>query len=140
MKTSKESINWYNKSNGLWESNGFPIRFSSSSINETVDFETAKKVVKRFWKKEMNCKRIDLFPYDIKEGSGNRFTWVHYNRKKKGSRQILTINTESGWPNIIHDFGHWIGYYKRHRPHCVDHALIEWRFTNFFFDGKYNEK
>lgn len=137
MKTSKEAIEWYNKSNAIWESNGFPIRFSSNQKNEKVDFNTAKKVIRGFWRKEMKRK----LPYDIREGSGNRNTWVHYNRKRKGSRQTLTINTESGWPNIIHDFGHWMGYRKDlSRPHCVEHALMEWRFTNYVFDGDYVEQ
>lgn len=132
MKTSKEAIGWYNKSNALWESKGFPIRFSSNQKNEMVDFNTAKKVIRGFWRKEMQRK----LPYNIREGSGNRNTWVYYNRG-----EILTINTESGWPNIIHDFSHWMGYRKNlSRPHCVEHAIMEWRFTKYVLDNEYIEK
>lgn len=137
MKTSKEAIEWYNKSNSVWKEKGFPIRFSSNNKNEKVDFNIAKKVIRGFWKKEMKTK----LPYDIREGSGNRFTWVHVNRKNVGTRQILTINIESGWPNIIHDFGHWMGYRKNFlRPHCVEHAIMEWRFTKYVIDGDYIKK
>lgn len=137
MKTSKEAIEWYNKSNSLWKENNFPIRFSSNDKNKQVDFNTVKKVIRGFWRNEMKTK----LPYDIREGSGNRNTWVHYNRKNKGTRQILTINTESGWPNIIHDFGHWMGYRKNlTRPHCVEHAIMEWRFTKYVFNNDYINK
>ena len=137
MKTSIEAIGWYNKSNALWESKGLPIRFSSNHKNEKVDFNTAKIVIRGFWKSEMKSK----LPYDIREGSGNRSTWVHYDRKNKGTRRVLTINTESGWPNIIHDFGHWMGYRKNlSRPHCVEHAIMEWRFTKYVFNNDYIKK
>lgn len=137
MKTSKEAIEWYNKSNSVWKEKNLPIRFSSNDKNEKVDFNTAKIVIRGFWKKEMKSK----LPYDIREGSGNRSTWVHFNRKSVGTRRILTINTESGWPNIIHDFGHWMGYRKNlSRPHCVEHAIMEWRFTKYLLDNNYIER
>jgi hypothetical protein len=129
MKVSKEATYWYEKVNTVWEENGFPIRFSSNNKNEEVDFKTAVKAIKGFWKKEMKTK----FPYDVRESSGNRYTWVRYGD--------LVINTESGWANIIHLFGHWIGHQKKFpRPHCIEHALLEWRFTNYIFDGDYVEK
>ena len=129
MKTSAESMEWYNRSNQLWKDNGFNIRFGYLN-NEKVDFKTAVNCIKRFWRKEMKRK----LPYDIREGSGNRNTWVY--------NFTLTINTESGWSNIVHDFGHYIGNLKLHnqRPHCVDHALLEWRFTKFVFDQGYIQK
>ena len=130
MKVSKEATLWYEKVNTVWKENGFPIRFSRNYKNENVDYAIAVKVLKGFWKKEMKTK----FPYVVREGSGNRYTWVTKNT-------TLTINTQSGWANIIHLFGHWIGYQKKFpRPHCVEHALLEWRFTNYIFDGDYVEK
>jgi hypothetical protein len=129
MITSKEAMEWYERTNTLWTDNGFNIRFSFHN-QETVDYKTAVNCVKRFWRKEFKRK----LPYTIKKGSGNRRTWVR--------RGKLTINPEHGWSNIVHDFGHWMGHRKfpNQRPHCVDHSLLEWRFTKFVFDNGYVEK
>jgi hypothetical protein len=114
----------------LWEDNGFPIRFSSHYKNEKVDFEIAKRVVRTFWKREMG----QNLPYKIREGSGNRRNSVR--------RGILTINTDSGWSNIVHDIGHTIDFrkYPDLRPHSSQHATLEYRFTKLIFDGGYIEK
>lgn len=130
MKTSKESLEWYRRSNAIWEENGFPIRFTSSK-HEKVDFNTVKRVVRSFWKLETGRK----IPYDIREGSGNRNNWVSWQKR------VLTINTERGWANIVHEIGHLLGYAKKlPRPHCAEHATLEWRFTKYVFDGNYIEK
>lgn len=130
MKVSKESSGWYKRSNTIWQDNGFSIRFESRQ-HEKVDFNTAKKLVKSFWKLEMGKK----IPYDIREGSGNRHNWVSW------GNNMLTINTESGWANIVHDLSHLLGYVKKlNRPHCAEHAILEYRFTKYVFDGNYIEK
>ena len=130
MKTSKEALERYQQINTIWKENGFPIRFSSNEKNEKVDFEIAKRVVRTFWKREMG----QNLPYKIREGSGNRRNSVR--------RGILTINTDSGWSNIVHDIGHTIDFrkYPDLRPHSSQHATLEYRFTKLVFDGGYIEK
>ena len=130
MKTSKEALERYQQINTIWKENGFPIRFSSNEKNEKVDFEIAKRVVRTFWKREMG----QNLPYKIREGSGNRRNSVR--------RGILTINTDSGWSNIVHDIGHTIDFrkYPDLRPHSSQHATLEYRFTKLVFDGGYREK
>jgi len=131
MKVSQESSEWYKRSNTIWEDNGFPIRFTTKTKHEKIDFNIAKKVVKSFWKLETGKK----IPYDIREGSGNRYNWVSWKKK------MLTINTERGWANMVHEIGHLLGYIqKMSKPHCAEHATLEYRFTKYVFDGNYIEK
>jgi len=129
MKTSAESMTWYERSNQVWKDEGFNIRFDFND-QEAVDYKTAVNCLKRFWRKEF--KRT--MPYKVKQVSGNRRTWVRNN--------VLSINPSHGWPNIVHDFGHWMGYQKfpNERPHCVNHSLLEWRFTNFVISRGYIRK
>ena len=89
MKVSKEATLWYEKVNTVWKENGFPIRFSRNYKNENVDYAIAVKVLKGFWKKEMKTK----FPYVVREGSGNRYTWVTQNTTLtvEKSRKALSI-------------------------------------------------
>ena len=132
MKTSAEAKAVYKKINAIWESHNFPIRFSQNEINEKVDFDIAKRVVRTFWKREMGRK----IPYKIREGSGNRDNWVSWRTN------VLTLNTQSGWSNIVHDIGHLI-HLKKHsseRPHSPNHAVLELRFVKFVFENDYITK
>lgn len=125
MITSQESLTWYHKADALWEEASITSSFHSREY-EKICIRVASKAVKAMWRKEMGRK----FPYKIKEGSGNRYTWV------RGS--VLTINTSRGWANIVHDFGHWLGYRKNfNRPHCADHAIMEYRLVKFVLDKGY---
>jgi len=115
MKTSKESMAWYNKVNEIWKSIGVE---PSIWHGKPVDFKIASKAVKALWKKEMRTK----FPYTIIEVSGNRHTWCR--------RRNFVINTSKGWAEIVHGLGHWVGYRKKFkRPHCAEHATLEYRMT-----------
>jgi hypothetical protein len=132
MKTSAEAKAVYKKINAIWENNNFPIRFSQNEVNEKVDFDIAKRVVRTFWKREMGRK----IPYKIREGSGNRDNWVSWRTN------VLTLNTQSGWSNIVHDIGHLI-HLKKHsseRPHSPNHAVLELRFVKFVFENDYITK
>ena len=131
MKVSKESTMWYDRTNEIWEKSGFPIRFDSTAHKEKVDFNTAKRVVRSFWKRETGKK----LRYSIIEGSGRDQNWVRW------SKNQLVINTQRGWADIVHSVGHLLGNEKSlSSPHCAEHATLEYRFTKFVFDGNYIEK
>lgn len=129
MKTSAESMEWYSKSNQIWKDAGLRGVRDWETV-ELIDFKVAESMVSKFWKKEMGSR----IPYDFRQGSGNRNNWIN----RKGE---LTINTTTGWSSLVHDVGHLIGYKKNlNRPHCAEHAIMEWRFTKFCVDGGYLEK
>ena len=65
MKTSAESMSWYNKVNETWKSIGVNPDVRKST---PADYKIACKTIKALWKKEMGTK----FPYDLKEVTGNR--------------------------------------------------------------------
>ena len=118
MKTSAESMSWYNKVNETWKSIGVNPDVRKST---PADYKIACKTIKALWKKEMGTK----FPYDLKEVTGNRDTWCR-------DRCTFTVNPEKGWAEIIHSLGHWMGYMKNlKRPHCAEHAAMEYRLTKY---------
>ena len=129
MKTSEESMVWYAKSNQIWKDAGLRgVR--DWGAKELIDFNAAESMVRKFWKKEMGS----LVPYDFRQGSGNRNNWIN----RKGE---LTINTTTGWSSVVHDVGHLMAYAKNlRRPHCAEHAIMEWRFTKFCLDGGFIEQ
>ena len=126
MKTSKESMAWYNKVNEIWKSIGVE---PSIWHGKPVDFKIASKAVKALWKKEMRTK----FPYKLKEVSGNRDTWCN-------DYFTFVINTSKGWAEIVHGLGHWVGYRRKFkRPHCAEHATLEYRMAKHVVDKNWVE-
>ena len=122
MKTSAESMTWYNKTNSTWRDIGNDHREQHGGPLP-CDFNTAKRYVRKMWRDSMGYR----LPYDIKQTSGNRYTWVR--------RKVLYINCDQGWREINHLFSHWIGYRKNFsRPHCAEHACLEWRGMNLIRD------
>jgi len=126
MKTSKESMMWYAKVNETWKLIGVePCVWSSTP----ADFKIASIAVKALWKKEMRTK----FPYKLKETSGNRDTWCH-------DGITFLINSSKGWAEIIHSLSHWVGYAKNFkRPHCAEHATLEYRMVKLVADKNWVE-
>ena len=130
MRTSQEALANYSKVNDLWRSNQLSIRFERSK--ESVDFNTAKNLIRALWKKEIG---VIKFPYkNIKQVTGNRDTWVR--------RGVVSINCDKGWGDIIHSWSHWLDYRinPNTRPHSAEHSLIELRCTKYFFDKGFLEK
>tara|TARA_R100000544_G_C2209535_1_gene51131 strand:- start:42 stop:884 length:843 start_codon:yes stop_codon:yes gene_type:complete len=118
MKTSAESMSWYNKVDTTWKSVGVNPNVWKST---PADYKVVCKTIKVLWRKEMGAK----FPYDLKEVTGNRDTWCR-------DRCTFTVNPEKGWAEIIHSLGHWMGYMKNlKRPHCAQHAAMEYRLTKY---------
>ena len=110
-------MSWYKKVDQTWESVGVNPNVWKST---PADYKVACKTIKILWKKEMKKK----FPYVLKEVSGNRDTWCR--------RGTFTVNTTKGWAEIIHSLGHWMGYRKNlSRPHCSEHAAMEYRLTKY---------
>ena len=140
MRSSRESLNWYNKINTLWESEGFPIRFASRrEVAEKVNYKIAKQVWRKAFRQEYpKFKGKLIFE---KETSGNRYTVY-----SKAYNDInVWINTSKGWSDLAHDLGHCIHYYKcrcftGEQPHNANHATIEWRITKMIFEGGYIAK
>lgn len=128
MKTSKESMGWYNKTNKAWadlrHAEGLDERGFTKPL--PCDFKTAKKYCRKIWREQLGRR----LPYEIKETHGNRYTWVR--------RGTLYINVDRGWDGtdgINHLFSHWIGHRKGFsRPHCAEHACLEWRGMNMIKD------
>jgi hypothetical protein len=118
MITSKESLSWYNKVDETWKSVGVnPDVWASTP----TDYKVVCKTIKALWKKEMGKK----FPYTLKEVTGNRHSWCR-------DRKTFNVNTTKGWAEIIHGLGHYMGYMKNHkRPHCAEHAILEYRLTKY---------
>ena len=142
MRNSKESVDWYNQINCLWEAQGFPIRFASRrEAAEKVDYNIAKQVWRKAFRQEFpKFKGKLVFE---KETSGNRYTY--YSKEKNFWNINVWINTSKGWSDLVHDLGHCIHYYKcrrvtGERPHNSNHATIEWRITKLVFEGGYIEK
>jgi len=122
MITSKESMSWYKKVDETWVCVGV-----SPNVRKGIptDYKTACKAIKVLWKKEMGKK----FPYDLKEVTGNKYTWCR-------DRCTFTVNATKGWAEIIHGLGHYMGYMKNHkRPHCAEHAVLEYRLTKYVADN-----
>jgi len=129
MRTSQEALANYEKVNAIWRENKCSIRFEPS--RESVDFDTAKNLLRALWRKEVGSK----FPYKtIKQVSGNRYTWVR--------RGVVTINCDKGWGDIIHTWSHWLDHRvnPKTRPHSAEHSLIELRCTKYFFEKGFLEK
>jgi hypothetical protein len=125
MKTSAESMGWYNKINEIWKSIGVSPSVWSST---PADFKIASRAIRVLWKKEMGRK----FPYKLKEVSGNRHTWY--------CSRYFVVNTSKGWAEIIHGLGHWMGYKKEFiRPHCAEHATLEYRLVKHVVDKNWVE-
>lgn len=59
----------------------------------------------------------------IKYTSGNRDTWVRWDRKTQ--RQTLFINPEEGWRHINHNFTHWLERAKTGLAHSNGHLEME---------------
>lgn len=130
MKVSQEAMSIYEQTHQLWRDNNVsPHHEVNNASRQKVDFNTATKAIKNFWKSE-HPKR--LFPYSsFKKTSGNRHTW-----EESHNHSTLKINTESGWANIVHDVSHLIWHRKRKRKphHCADHAILERRFTRLILE------
>ena len=118
MKTSAESMSWYKKVDKTWVSVGVdPCVWKSTP----ADYKIVCKTIKALWKKEMGTK----FPYTLKQVSGNRSTWCR-------DRKTFNVNPEKGWAEIIHSLGHYMGLRKNlKRPHCAEHAAMEYRLTKY---------
>jgi len=147
MKVSQEAKNVYERTNKIWEDNGFTIRFGEP--NEPADFKTAVQCIKAFWLKEFNQE----FPYKIENDTHNyrkrKSSWIvsslaalggkRDNKSKIKGYYKFKLATDTGWANIIHETGHLAGLKLGHR-HNAEHACIELRFTKFFFSKNYIEK
>jgi hypothetical protein len=118
MKTSAESMYWYNKVDKTWKSIGVnPCVWESTP----ADYKIACKTIKALWKKEMGTK----FPFNLKEVTGNKYSWCT-------DRKTYKVNSGKGWAEIIHGLGHYMGRMKNlKRPHCAQHAAMEYRLTKY---------
>ena len=118
MKTSAESMYWYNKVDKTWKSIGVnPCVWESTP----ADYKIACKTIKALWKKEMGTK----FPFNLKEVTGNKYSWCT-------DRKTYKVNSGKGWAEIIHGLGHYMGRMKNlKRPHCAEHAAMEYRLTKY---------
>lgn len=153
MKVSQEAKNVYERTNKIWEDNGFTIRFGEP--NEPADFKTAVQCIKAFWLKEFNQEfpyKIENATYDYAIGLTKRkrkSSWIvselaalggkRDNKSKIKGYYKFKLATDTGWANIIHETGHLAGLKLGHR-HNAEHACIELRFTKFFFSKNYIEK
>ena len=134
MRLSREAMSIYEDTHQIWRDNNIAPHHESYH-NQKVDFDIAKKAIKKFWKSE-SPKKIGFLTL-FKETRGNRRTWV-----ERYKSTTLKINTESGWAHIVHDVSHLIwyrkGFWKKKPHHCADHAILERRFARLVVEKYLN--